>query len=597
MCGFLLRSNYHSTIEYSRFSSALRLISYRGPDNSQIISSKQGIFFGHNRLSILDLSAASAQPITRDNNILVFNGEIYNYKELASYLASTYAVSFVSQGDSEVLLLGLMLENEDFLSKVDGMYSFCYYDQSGSVYLGRDLYGQKPLFYSFIDNELTACSELQPIIDLLNSSPKVNQSAFRDYLLYGASVAPNTLYDGIFSLVPGHILKIDDLQSSFPKKYLIPIQPKKSSRDFITNFESSYERLLTSSDVPIVLLCSGGIDSSFTCLSSLRFTHSDTDLKLLHLRTFDDPIGTKISTKISKITSLQLHINDFHKSSIDVGLEALASSIISRFSEPFADTSYFSTRSLFNATPSGYKVLVGGDGADEIFSGYKPAILFAAASIISLLFPIKTRLFLLSIFSRFQILNNKYIRSFCGEISSIESIIFGINNEEISVLMPDSKSPTPKHKIFKGPNEIISYYKNYLHLRLSNVFLRKSDHASMECSKELRSPFLSPFLYKVRPYTIINLFLKKLPLTFYLLKYLHPLELFRPKVGFEVNIPYSKSLIIQEIKQIIRGSSIISNLFPSLYLDQYILENASKRFVWRFYLLLVWLQRMEPTLS
>lgn len=593
MCGFLVRSNNHAPADHTSFSRALQKISYRGPDSSSIICTQDGCLFGHNRLSIVDLSSGSTQPITRDNNVLVFNGEIYNYQQLAHYLSSTYLVDFETCGDSEVLLMGLILEKEEFISKVDGMFAFCFYDKHGTFYLGRDTYGQKPLFYSFLDDELTVCSELGPVLHLISSQLSTNTTAFSDYLLFGASIAPSTLYQDIFSLLPGHILKIENSSSSTPKRFLIPIKPIQNSKDFFESYYKSFDSLISASDQPIALLCSGGIDSSFICLSALRRRVTNIDLSMLHLRTYSDPIGTKISQRISQLTSIPLVIADFDQSILHEGLESLARSIISRFSEPFADTSYFTSKLLYRSTPKGVKVLVGGDGADEVFSGYKPSILFAIMYINSLFLTRNVRKAMAASFFKGVSIRNTYARALLGEKSAIETIIYGVSRNQIAHFLSDCNIDHTKMKILRGPRAILDYYYNYLYLRLSNVFLRKSDHSSMECSKELRSPFLSPTLYKLRPYSILSLLLRKAFLSFRMLRYLRPYELFRHKVGFDVVLPYSQAEIIKQISLILQSDPVTAEAISLSGPKLSLLYQTSHRFTWRLYLLLKWLQTID----
>ena len=191
MCG-ILGTNFLS----NNFNSSLELLNQRGPDfqNSVKIDNKQ---FGHTRLAINDLDEEANQPMIFDDILLVFNGEIYNYKELIH----VEHLECKTKSDSEVLIRLYQKYGFDFLNKLNGMFSFCIYDMKKELYFcARDRYGKKPFFYYFKDNKFIFSSSIKSILKLLDYKPNLNKVALSKYMQYFVSFGEDTFYQDIYKL-------------------------------------------------------------------------------------------------------------------------------------------------------------------------------------------------------------------------------------------------------------------------------------------------------------------------------------------------------------------------------------------------------------
>ena len=215
MCGILGVFDTNSSDKLEKtFNESLDLLKHRGPDDSgiKIFNISDGILvIGQTRLSIIDLSSAGHQPMqTEDNRYsIVFNGEIYNYKEIREELKVEGYV-FKTNSDTEVLLNAWIEWGVEGLIKFNGMFAFAVYDAlENSVTLVRDAFGIKPLFYSLQDNKLYFSSEISALINLLPEKPNHNLQRVYDYLVWGKyDNNEQTFYDKIFHLQPSHFLTI-----------------------------------------------------------------------------------------------------------------------------------------------------------------------------------------------------------------------------------------------------------------------------------------------------------------------------------------------------------------------------------------------------
>ena len=185
MCG-ILGANFLS----NNFNQALDLLNNRGPDykNSISFENKQ---FGHTRLAIIDLDEEANQPMIFDDILLVFNGEIYNYKELIHL----EQLECKTKSDSEVLIRLYQKYGFNFLNKLNGMFAFCIYDIKKELYFcARDRYGKKPFFYYFKNNKFIFSSSLKSILNLLDSKPNLNKVALCKYMQYFVPFGDDTFY-------------------------------------------------------------------------------------------------------------------------------------------------------------------------------------------------------------------------------------------------------------------------------------------------------------------------------------------------------------------------------------------------------------------
>ena len=203
ICGFTGSINNEESI----LEAMMNRIIHRGPDGAGRYFNA-GIAMGHRRLSIIDLSDAGKQPMINADGTLVctFNGEIYNYKELkAQLIAKGY--HFSSDCDTEVLLHGYTEWKEKMLDKLRGMFAFALWNtQTHELFMARDMFGIKPLYYAQINGQLVYASEIKSILEHPGYTREVNLEALEQYLSFEYSVLPETFFKGIFKLMPGHYL-------------------------------------------------------------------------------------------------------------------------------------------------------------------------------------------------------------------------------------------------------------------------------------------------------------------------------------------------------------------------------------------------------
>ena len=246
MCGYLGAVDFKRGIEpiYSLLQQGLRNIAHRGPDGSREFVQKN-IFLGHNRLSIIDLSANADQPLKSANAdaYLIFNGEIYNYKELKKNFTNT---KFISSSDTEIVLEGYLQEGPDYFKKLRGIYSFAIYDNRNEqkIILARDPSGIKPLYLFAKNGQYIFGSEIKALLPCLRDKLTINEIILKSYLNLGYCSEPYTIYNEITAAEPGSFITIN--KEGYVKNYFESFDFQKvNSFDFRQNKENTEERIKT----------------------------------------------------------------------------------------------------------------------------------------------------------------------------------------------------------------------------------------------------------------------------------------------------------------------------------------------------------------
>ena len=377
MCGFtvIIKKNKSKKIDESLKRKILLSQKHRGPYNSRILEKKNMIFF-HNRLSIIDLSQKASQPMTckKTGNIIVFNGEIYNFKELKrNYLNNEM---FETDSDTEVILKLYNLFKENIHKYLNGIFSFVIYDcEKNKLFLIRDRFGVKPLVY-YEDKEFFVCSTEIRSINLLRGKVDLNFSNIREYLKFGLiHHNDRTFYTKIRTFKPS-TFKIYDLNKEkiiHNEKYW----ELKKNRSFIqknyedfkaaynTYFENSLKRNLTS-DVPVALLLSSGADSTYLYknLNKLGYDNMNSFSFGWENKKYDESLLTKkilnLNSKSHKILKI-----DFKNFFSDL------SKAIKYNEGPIGGFGTLGIFKLMNLIRDyGYKVTLSGEGSDELNLGY-----------------------------------------------------------------------------------------------------------------------------------------------------------------------------------------------------------------------------------
>jgi len=286
MCGICGVVNFdRSPVNPADLRAMMSSMKHRGPDDEGI-HVDNNVGFGHVRLSILDLSEAGHQPMFFGDNqyCITYNGEIFNYLELRSELSSKY--EFKTNTDTEVVLASYIEWGEKCLDKFNGMWAFAIHDRrNNQIYLSRDRYGIKPLYYYKSKNSLIFASEIRALVKVLKENLTVNERSVYEYLIYNRTdQTESTFYHGISKLKHGHSVTIKDNEFKIIKWYDLKDKNKFqwNSPEEFRNTLSSAVGLRLRSDVPVGTCLSGGLDSS-TITSILLKDYDKGDLNTFSL--------------------------------------------------------------------------------------------------------------------------------------------------------------------------------------------------------------------------------------------------------------------------------------------------------------------------
>ncbi len=376
MCGFLGEFLFFSNDLTSKeqFADLLRLSNHRGPDNTQIVNS--AIFqLGFNRLAILDLSANGNQPKHSPSKRyhVVFNGELYNFKELKNRYNLT---NLKPSSDTEVLVhLIDKIGVERTLKVLNGMFGIAVIDEQEDIlYLSRDFAGIKPLFYGISKNGVVFASQFNQIFKhpFFESQIELRQDVLKEYFGLGYMQSPNTIYKNIFQVNPGEMLKISRkgkiTTTTILKFDFSPLKNNEKAlsitdEEFEVNFSEVIKRQLVS-DVPLATFLSGGIDSPLVNAIAKKLK---PDIEAFTIGV--DDVSFDESKKASEYAT---HININHHIE-HIKSKDLLDCIDAHFrslSEPFGDYSSIPTFIITKLARQHHTVMLSGDGADELFFGY-----------------------------------------------------------------------------------------------------------------------------------------------------------------------------------------------------------------------------------
>ena len=380
MCGILGLIDYkNNNINRNFFSNSLDKIKHRGPDGSKKLYI-DNIALGHNRLSIIDLSNNADQPMSSlDGKIIInYNGEIYNYKDIRKELLNLN-YNFKSQSDTEVILNGWHAWGQNIVNKLNGMFAFSIYDnESKNIYLCRDRYGIKPLYYSTFKNYFIFSSEIKSIISYPEFDKQINNEVLYEYFTFQNIFSYSSLYKNIKILEPGTILEINtkNINQLEKIKYWdynftninnkITFEEATEELELILNTSISNQLV---SDVEIGSYLSGGIDSSLVTAFASK--------KIKNLKTFTCGFEEKINADKIKFDEREEanQISDFlntDHNSLELNsnhMESCIPDLVNALEDPRLGQSYpnFYAASLAS---SSVKVVLSGTGGDELFCGY-----------------------------------------------------------------------------------------------------------------------------------------------------------------------------------------------------------------------------------
>ncbi|GAA4937548.1 asparagine synthase (glutamine-hydrolyzing) [Algibacter agarivorans] len=379
MCGINGIINKTSCSEHEITAALTKmnnLIIHRGPDEDGFITTKQDSFslgMAMRRLSIIDLSTGK-QPIYSDDKkiVIVFNGEIYNYRALKLKLEES-GTTFKTNSDTEVILKLYQKHGIESFKWLDGMYGFSIFDQhKNKVFIARDFFGEKPLYYTDTNKQFIWASELKSIVDVLDFKPELSKKGVNLFLRLTYIPAPYSIYDNIFKLEANHYIEYDLITNAhkinkicpetLPKEDKVSFEDaKKHVKDLV--YESVNSRSI--SDVPLGTFLSGGVDSSIVSLCLAQSANKK-------IETFSIGFKEAKSDETDKSQLVAKMIGSNHHE-FKIGEDDLKDNIheiLLNFDEPFSDTAALPTYFVSKKTRDYVKVALTGDGGDEVFGGY-----------------------------------------------------------------------------------------------------------------------------------------------------------------------------------------------------------------------------------
>ncbi|MEY4503758.1 MAG: hypothetical protein RL154_50 [Pseudomonadota bacterium] len=486
MCGiFGIIGRYDS----AKVKTSLHKMLNRGPDCSKIVEFKSGCF-AQNRLSIIAPSHKYDPPFTIENKYFIFNGELYNFKELSPNQTSDSMAAFELFDSNK----------ESFLKNANGMFAFALFNQdTNKLTLVRDRFGKKPLYYTLQDGVFIFASSIDAIAPHITA--KFNKEALKSYLSYHAPIKQETFYKDIYKVPAGSILEYDGAKIVVTKYFELLNEQEDSKSIEELLFDSINKRLVADCEVGAFL--SGGVDSSTVCAVASRFLAQNSK----KLQTFcigydnfekdDERYFANITAK--KIGSIHHEIpfskNDF--------LDSLQK-CIEAFDEPISDPTAVPYNFLCNAvSQNGIKTVLSGEGGDEAFLGYSKYEFFAQINNAKKL-PFAS--YLGGFFERHEEQNREwewYKRAFSDDIlyrsmaeSSTDRQKIALLNQNVSSQNSATLIKNYYSNFLNSHHSDYSVWMSYIDIKiwLSEVLLQKADKIGMANSLEIRCPFME---YKV----------------------------------------------------------------------------------------------------
>ncbi len=378
MCGVCGQFRFDGeSVSSKSLTSMMSKIARRGPDSSgKWLKGKIG--FGHQRLSIIDLSSHGSQPMVDEllKLTLVFNGTIYNYKSLRSELI-TKGYSFFSHSDTEVIIKAYHYWGEDCVKYLDGMFAFCVWDQSNQkLFIARDRMGIKPLYYNLSNKAFTFASNSQALLTQ-ELDKSVNPLALQQQLsLHGVVPAPNTIINGIQKVKPATAITINTKGLLKEKTYWHP-SANRSEKSLSDNeyVEKAHELLtaavtkrMDAADVPIGVLLSGGLDSSLLVALLKEAGHEDIRTFSIGFEDIDNEAGSEFEYSDQIVSKFRTQHQKYVVSNEEV-LPRLSEAVMN-MAEPMVGQDAVAFYLLSEQVSKHIKVVLSGQGADEAFAGY-----------------------------------------------------------------------------------------------------------------------------------------------------------------------------------------------------------------------------------
>lgn len=634
MCGIngVISLTNHSIDEGNSLIEKMnQRLAHRGPDaNGVWHNSGKTVFFGQTRLSIIDLSDAANQPMTDDaGNCITFNGEIYNFQRLKKqHLAGE---NFRTSSDTEVLLKMYAKYGQKMLEYIEGMFAFAIWDnEREEVFLARDRVGKKPFYYTKQNGKLYFASEVKSLLATGEIPAELDNEALYHFLTYNVLPAPLTMFKNIEKLDAGYSLSVTKAQYSEPKKYWgisYSDLSRKSESDLADlvydQLEHSVKDRLVS-DVPIGAFLSGGVDSSAVVALMRKF--SSEEIKTYSIGFEDQPGYDEL--KYAKGISDTYGTSHFEKTVTKQDLIDFLPTVVEIFDEPLSDTTAIPIYFLAQlAAENNTKVVMTGDGADEIFAGYRNFMAYAKR------YP-KYK----ALLATPKVLRKTLAAAYGAYDTSspvYEILKRAANNQELAWIGARGFKESVKGKIlsrnfkekaarFNSYQVVEQYQKEFEALNVNgkrdsidwmcymgfrfadtNRYLFRSDRLGMAHSIEERSPFMDSHLVNLALSLPSSSKIKNGEPKYILKKALERLlsndVLYRKKQGFNVPIKeWAGDILTDYVLDNAQGFCKSTGLFNAQELENQAskLKSGNVNYtnsVWTMYFLMNWMEKWKPS--
>lgn len=612
MCGITgyFKSKYLQ-LPLNALKKATDTLIHRGPDDAGYYENGE-VGLGHRRLSIIDLSESGHQPMMSSNGkfIIVFNGEIYNYKEIKKELLNN-GYMFRGTSDTEVIANGYQCWGKEILKKLNGIFAIAIWDdQAKKLLLARDRLGVKPLYYYNTDNLFLFGSEIKAILSHQIVKPIINPQGFHEFLYFGYALGYNTLFLGIKKLMPGNWMEVSEQGTTFGiywkhEDIIGDMNHSINEREAVIKtrklLEVAVQRQLVG-DVPVGIFLSGGIDSS--AITAMASRYYGSKLKS-YSAGFDFDKGHNELPMAAKVAK---KFDTEHQEMMIYGkdIKDAIRTLISHHDEPFSDAANIPLYLMTKEMNKSCKVILQGDGGDELFAGYPRYHIMKRYAIYKTLFSFSK---ILS-----PILPNKYIREkterFYPLFSQREegrmfarflTIESDTKNTPESLLSDEMRSRITQTNPFLRYSQLaerFSFLSDNVQkllwidtcIILPDQFLEKVDKSTMANGVEVRVPFLdndiTNFALSLPSELKVKKGIKKYILKKALIGILPDEVLYGPKKGF--GVPYEswlKGPLKEFMLEILNSPYIIhNNIFNYKELNKRMEEHFSGHADWGFIL-------------
>ena len=479
MCGIAAIIDY-AKIEpkVEDIKSMTDLLAHRGPDGEGIYITS-GVALGHRRLAIIDTAHRSDQPMNRSHLHLVFNGMIYNYVEIREELIAL-GESFLTESDTEVIIVAYETWGIEAFQKFNGMWAIILYDeQENKIIASRDRFGIKPLYYTTINNKIYFASEIKAFTIIEGWKPKINHPRLLEYLAFNMTDHTNeTMFDKVYQLPKSHhaIIHLTTQKMSIVRYYDIKNNKPNDGSEF-SELLSNAIKIRTRTDVPLATTLSGGLDSSsIVALMAHKINLKPETFTLAYPnhKLDESQYALLVNEKYNIPYKLISTTEEYLKKHID--------NLVYSQDEPFTGATVMAQSNIYeNIQLKGYKVVLGGQGGDEILCGYDK---FSIGYF-------KEKVKRNPIQALKELYHFQKLKSF-GIVDAIQSIIFYERNKKKKDISwyPLTTNQTTKRYVRNKENNIFEMSYNLLFGLGLSALLRYEDRNSMSYGVESRLPFM-----------------------------------------------------------------------------------------------------------